>query len=321
MRSLALLLLLTLTPCLPAELRFVKRTYGLGEVPGGPICEAHFDFENIGSTTIEILGVRRDCGCLEPMLSQKTLRPGQTGALGLRVRTLGQPAGQRNWSAWVRYREGEQIEEVRVTLLATIRNDVAVQPAALALHVENQLRQEITVTDRRPRALHLNAARASSAAVQATIVPEGNGVTRVLLDVSGRALQPGRHDLTLILYTDDPQYRELQVPITVTRGGDGLVTATPRAVQVRSAGVSSQLVRLRGGTQQLIVESATCDDPAIGCTWANAPDSGVVLKIRVDAVALRERRADVRVQLGGAAPQTLTIPVVVETESLPAAQK
>jgi hypothetical protein len=299
---------------LRAQLHCEQPIANLGEVRSGPACTHRYLLVNTGAAPLDIVGVRRDCGCLEPVLEKRALAPGEQAALELRVRTLGQPEGQRSWLAWVQYREGADLRELRLTLLASLRNEVTVQPAQLALHVEKALQQEILVTDRRTPGLRLTAVHASTPALKATLQPQGDGVTRVLLEVSAADLAPGQLDATLDLYSDDPYYRQLQVPVTLTRADKSTVSATPSVVRLQpstSQPVCSQLVRLRpSGDDKVLVDTVEADAPGITCTWAAGPDNGVTLKIRVDSRLAQSGTHLLRVQLAGR--ETLTIPVVID---------
>jgi hypothetical protein len=296
-----------------AELRFEQPIAHLGERRGGPVCEQRFDFVNAGSMPIEIVGVRRDCGCLDVILDSKTLAPGARGSLRLRVRTLGQPEGQRTWNAWVQYRSGNTIHEERLSVAATIRNELVVEPAALALHVETAVREEITITDRRASGMRVTAAQASLPGLKATLVPQGQGVTRVLLEVAAADLPLGRHEATLRLHTDDPYYRQLEVPITLTRGNAAAVTAAPNIVHV-TAERSAHLVRLRpSGSARVVVAEARSSDPAVRCTWASGPDTAVTLKLQVDGQALAANCL-VTVRCAEPAGATLTLPVLLRRD-------
>jgi hypothetical protein len=294
------------------DVRLERATVNLGEVRTGLPTEQRFEFTNTGAAPIEILGVRRDCGCLEPLVEQRHVAAGGKGTVVLRVRTLGQPEGQRTWNAWLQYRNGAETKESRLTVAATLRSDVSVQPALLALHVDKALTQEIIVTDRRSTPLRVIAARCALPALKATLLPHGEGMTRVLLEVAAADLEPGRHETTLELYTDDAAYSRLQVPVTLTRERRQTVTAIPALVHVRSAGVVSELVRLRSH-EPLTPSAIEARDPAIKCTWATGPGTDVTVKVRVDTAHLASTTGHiVQVRFADAAHEPLTIPVVID---------
>jgi hypothetical protein len=217
----------------------------------------------------------------------------------------------------VQYRQGAEQKEMRLILSATVRHEVTVQPSQLALHVENALQQEIVVTDRRTPGLRLTAVRASTPALKASLQPQGGGVTRVVLEVAAADLAPGCQEATVTLYSDDPYYRELLVPVTLTRSRKQTVTATPVVVRLQrmaSQPIGAQLVRLRHvGAEKVRVATVDADDPGITCTWAAGPENDATLKIRVDRTRLSRGGAHtVQVQFVGAEREAMSIPVLIE---------
>jgi hypothetical protein len=310
----ALLFVITLvfTPTARAGLVITPPAIDLGEIRGGTTHAQRFTLTNDGTERVEIADVRPGCGCLAPKLDRRVLGPGETATLTLQVRALGQPNGPRSWNVRVRSRQGERDVEQVLVVAATIRNDVTVQPAILALSVATTLRQEIIVTDTRTPPLRVTAVRATLPAVATRVEPAAAGVTRIILDVTAAALPPGRHDGLVSVYTDDPDYSPLEVPLTLQRAADRAVVAVPPHVRARVAPgqpISTTLVRLRPtGDEKLVIEAADCDDPAIRCTWAAGPDNGATLRVRVDGRRVSAGEHHVRVRLSE--PRTeLTIPI------------
>lgn len=298
-----------------AGLRCVPPAIDLGEVRGGPARQHRFELINDGQTAIEILDIERGCGCLTPRLDRKLLKPGEKATLQVDVRTAGQANGPRSWNLRLRYRDGEALREELIVVAATIRNEVTVQPTILALHVRDVLRQEVVVTDLRPSPLKVTSLHVSSPAIRAAVKAVNGGVTKLELEVSGASLKAGTHDAMLTVYTDDPQYGSLTLPITLTRENAAPVTATPSPLEVRLSAalpVTAALVRLRRGDGgKVAVESATADDPGVTCTWAAGPGVAATLKVQVDARRLADRPGPrtVCVRFTEPAGEVLTIPV------------
>jgi hypothetical protein len=312
-----LLLAICLCSRADAELRCVPPAVDLGEVRGGPARQHRFELINEGKATIEILAVEPGCGCLAPRLDRKLLQAGERAALTLELRTAGQPNGPRSWNLRLRYRDGQTVREELLVVAATIRNEVTVEPSILALQVQDTLRQVVTVTDLRTPPLKVTALHVSSPALRATVQSTNGGITKLLLEAAAAKVDPGRHDAVLSIYTDDPLYSPLQLPITLTRGVKAAVTATPEQIEARvsaAAPVAVAVVRLRpSNDQKLQVESATADDPGITCTWAAGPGSAATLRVRVDARRLTDRTGPRKVQVRLAEPagEVVTIPVAV----------
>jgi hypothetical protein len=298
-----------------AGLRCVPPAVDLGEVRGGPARQHRFDLVNDGPTAIEILNIERGCGCLTPRLDRKVLQPGEKATLQVEVRTAGQANGPRSWNLRLRYRDGDALREELIVIAATIRNEVSLQPTILALHVRDVLRQEVVVTDLRSSPLKVTSLHASSPAIRAKVKSVNGGVTKLELEVSAAALNAGTHDAMLTVYTDDPQYGALSLPITLTRENSAPVTASPAQVEARvspAQPVAAALVRLRradGG--KIVVQSATADDPGVTCTCAAGPGVAATLKVQVDARRLTDRAGprNVRVQLAEPAGQIVIVPV------------
>lgn len=315
--SAALLVLLLLPAALRADLRMINPAADLGAVRGGPIYAHRFECINEGTAAVEIIDVKRDCGCLAPVIEKRILQPGERGAIGFRVRTLGQPGGQRSWRAVVVYREAGQSRETSVSIAATIRHEVTIQPPLLALYVETTLRQEITLTDWRDSGLKVTAVRCSLPAVKLSTKAEAGGVTRIMLEAAAADLPPGRHDALLDVHTDDPNYKTLQVPVTLTRGSRHAVAVTPPVVRVRATKaqpIGTQVVRLRpAGTAHVVIEAVESDDPGVTCTWAKGPENGATLRLRVDArrVSSSSGARTVRVLLAEPGRDIIRVPVVL----------
>jgi hypothetical protein len=300
-------------------LRITPPAVDLGGIRGGTTRVSCFELANDGKQAVEIIAVQPGCGCLVPQLDRRTLAPGEKATLRLRVRALGQPNGPRSWNVRLRCRCGPEESEQLLVVSATVRNEVTVEPSILALSVQSVRRHEITITDTRTPPLQVTAVHVTSSALTARREPQGRGVTKVLLDVRPELLAPGRHDAVLSVYTDDPQYSPLQVPITLERGGTRVV-AVPARVRARIAldqTVSSTRVRLRpAGGKKLMVASVEYDDPAITATWAPGPDDGATLKVQIDGRRLTDddRPRSVRVRLSEPPGEVLTIPVMIERE-------
>jgi hypothetical protein len=294
-----------------AQLRFVQPTVNLGELRGGPAYQHRFEFVNAATQSIEVVDFRLGCGCLQPMLDKRVFQAGEKGVLVMNLRTLGQPNAARSWQAHVQYRQGGELREAVLVLGATIRNEITVEPSIVAMTIDTSMRQEIVIKDMRDKPLKVSAALASSPAIRVTLQPMANGVAKVVLDVSREALTAARQEETLSIYTDDPAYRQLQVPITLMRAKREGVSASPAAVEI--VGTGSQLVRLRAAGDQVVrVEKVDADHPDVKCTWAAGPGTDATLRIRV--ASPHGALATVRVRLSAPTGTTITIPVSMRKE-------
>lgn len=308
MRAVLSLCLLFIIPQITsAQLRFIQPTADLGELRGGLVYQHRFELINDSSEPIKITDIRLGCGCLSPVYDKRDINPGEKSSLLMHVRTLGQPEGPRTWQAHVQYRQGNKQQETTLLIGAKIRNEVTIEPSIIAMTVETTLKQDLTITDRRALPMKIANVLASSPAIKVNTQSLGNGVTKVMLEVSGAALTRARSEETLNIYTDDPYYRHLQVPITLTKAVRANVVASPTSLEL--VGGASQLVRLRAlGEQAVRVDKIECDHHAIKCTWAPGPGNDATLKIAVQSAEAQTR---VRVHVG---TNVLTIPVLIRKE-------
>jgi len=310
MRLITTLGMLFVSPAIAsAQLSFTKPVADLGELRGSLVYQHRFDFVNDSKIPLEIVDVRLGCGCLLPVYEKRVYQPGEKGALLMHVRTLGQPNGARTWQAHVQYRHGNKQHESLLVLAAKIRNEVTIEPSIIAMTVETTLKQELTITDLRAMPFKVTNIVASSAAVRVASKPMANGVTQVTLEVTGAALPASRQEAMLNIYTDDPYYRHLQVPITLTRATRSAVSAIPNRIAFDNAG--SQLVRLRASGENAVrIDKIEADHPALKCTWAAGPGNDATLKIASGAFQ-EPMQTSVRVHIGAT---VVTIPVTLRRE-------
>ena len=308
---LALALIFACPALTNAQLRFTRPDANLGELRGGPVYSHRFEFVNDSAQPVEIIDLRLGCGCLQPVLDKRIYQAGEKGTLLMNLRTLGQPNGPRTWQTHVHYRVGEMHQETSLIVAATIRNEVTIEPSIVGLTVETTLRQEVTIQDHRPQPMKITAVLASSPAIRVSTKSSEGGVTKVVLEVNRSALTASRQEETLSIYTDDPNYRQLQVPMMLIRANRAKVSATPDKVEIIGAG--SQLVRLRAaGDKTVRIQKAEADQPLVHCTWAMGPGNDATLKI--SAGSPRVGMVSVRVQLAQPADEIVSVPVVLRKE-------
>jgi len=111
------------------------------------------------------------------------------------------------------------------------------------------------------------------------------------------------------ILTDDPDYRDLKVPVTVVKRGRHRLTASPEQVKLHAA---SCLVLLRDSDNEpVVIDGVESDDPALVCRWANGANRLATIRIgvRQEAVTAGEAHGLVRVHLSKPVRETLTIPV------------
>jgi hypothetical protein len=124
----------------------------------------------------------------------------------------------------------------------------------------------------------------------------------------------------LHIFTSDPDYAHLEIPVTVTKSQPVRLIATPAQVELRlapSAATAAALVRLRSPSGQPVrIAKVASAHGALTCTWAAGPGNDATLKVQVAGARLRKDDASsaVVVVLEDDPQATLTIPVRVIRE-------
>ena len=298
---------------------FKEKMMDAGEVRSGVPLMHSFAFVNEGTTAVEITGARASCGCMTPRLEKKSLQPGERGMLTLEVNTFSQAAGPHQWQTTLTYRAGSATYEAVVLLQARIVTEVTIQPASMTFFANSAMEHELVLTDLRAKPLTITGTKTTTSQLQLQVSGEyqdqaGHAVRKLRLKMDGE-FSEGRHDEILAIYTDDPVYRELKVPITVIKQSRQRVTATPDDVTLTTARgrpVPSQIVLIRDKqNQKVVIENATADHPALTCHWAQGPGAMATLKIQVDyrQLSLGPLTGAVYVEVSEPARQSLIIPI------------
>jgi hypothetical protein len=302
-----------------AELRFTTTEAKLGDIRGGTALTHVFPFFNNGAEPVHVLEARASCGCLQPRLEKLEYAAGEEGKLWMAVRTLGQAGGTHTWTAHVRYRAGGEIREAALRVSANIINEVTVQPAALTLVAEGALGQDIVLTDTRSAPLAIREVRASFPHLLVRVVSQqqndrGHLVGRIHVAASSEC-PAGRHEAIVSIYTQDPMYPQLQVPVTLVKQAARAVSVKPASLVFHDTGqaIASRLVRISAADQQaVVIESVSTDHPALACTWAPGPGPDATVKVQVHRGKLgSEQESVVHIHLRSPQRQVLTVPVSI----------
>lgn len=286
----------------------------LGEVRTGVPAQATFTITNTGPEFVELLDIERSCGCLAPTFAARRLAAGEKTTLSVKLRTLGQKAGPRDWPMSLVCRQGEVVKKLPLLVRARLRHEITLEPPQLALYVAGALEQVIVLTDHRDRPLQVQGVRATSEGLRATAEKAAGATTRLRLIADGTRLPSGRTEQVLRIQTDDPVYGELEVPVLVVKEAARIATwtpETPRVVLAPGQAKGSALVRVTSAKVIRKVESA---DAGICCTWALGEDGEATLRIVVERSRYRAEslQASVRVHFEGG--ETTAIAVLVQVE-------
>ncbi len=302
-----------------AELHCEQPAVKTGEVRSGTALTHRFALINNGTETIEILDIKPSCGCLTPRTDRRVYAPGARGNLLLEINTLTQAAGPQSWRATVRYREGREERELELQLAATIVTEVSINPPTLVLYTSSAIAHELTLTDRRARPMQVTSVEPSSPQLRARLGEwkhndDGQNVRTVALEVLPD-FPEGRHDEVIQIFTSDPEYRELKIPVTIVKRPKQTVSASPDVLAVSSAAgepIPSRIVLLRAPDDlDVLVERVECDTPAVSWQTSAGPGHRATLKIQIDRtkVAGDALKANFRVVLKQPAGQTVTVPI------------
>jgi hypothetical protein len=319
MRGMVLVLALAGTAA-RADLHFEQTTVDAGTVRAGAPLAHRFRFVNRGPDPVEVTDTRPSCGCLTPHLERRTYPPGEEGALLVEVNTLSQGSGPQTWRVRLCYRSGAATFEIPLHITARVLTEITVQPAALTVFADSAVGHELTLTDLRPRPLAITEVRASSPHVKSRVTgdgrdPLGHQVRKISLEVTGD-FPEGRHDEALSIYTDDPGYPELKVPVTVVkRSRQRLAVRPSRVTLVAPPGqpAPARMVLVQApDNRPVVVERVEADDPAVACRWAPGPGAMATVKVEVDRNRVRGEtlQATVRIHVSKPAPQEVTVPVL-----------
>jgi hypothetical protein len=307
-----------------ADLHFPKPAADAGEVKAGTPLAHRFEFVNDGPDVVEVTRLHTGCGCLTPRLDRRLYQPGERGFLLLEVNTLSQPAGAHHWKVEVGVRNGNRTQEIALTLSARVVTEIIVEPTAMTMFAEAAVTHAILLTDLRPRPLNLVAVRPSSARLKARLVDEyrddaGHVVRKVKVEIDNDYPE-GRHEETVSLFTDDPTYRELTVPVTIIKQPRQRFGVSPNPVSL--IGRAGQpvparvvLVRDREG-QPVVVDDVRADHPAVHATWAAGPGAMATVRITLDRtqVAAGTLQSALHIRLQSPVSEVVTVPFTCTLE-------
>jgi hypothetical protein len=278
-----------------------------GEVRVGPPLVRKFNFANDAADPLTITEVRSSCGCLVPALAKRVYGPGEHGELTVEVNTLSQPAGPHRWRFSLAYRCGSTSGEQTLELTADLKQEIEITPAAIAFRGTDPPPTVVTITDRRVKPLHVTGVKAS-ARLRSELIPTGVRVT-VTPDCP-----PGQVAETVTITTDDLDYREIKLPVTIDRTPKRRVTALPNRATLVAGG--SATAQLRAESEAVLVESVETSSPALTCRWAAGPSDRSTVRIGLDRSKWDGRpfNGEVRVRIKTPADETITIPVSIRND-------
>jgi hypothetical protein len=300
----ALVLLLAANPLQPTE-----PVIDAGHVRIGPPLARRFAFTNTASETLTITDVRSSCGCMAPALAKRIYAPGERGELTVEVNTLSQPAGPHHWAFTLQYRCGDATGEQSFELTADLMQEIQIVPAAIAFRGDGPLSARISIHDPRPKPFAIRSVDASMPGL--TAIVNGYGVEVRVRDDCPH----GRYAATVTIATDDPDYSEIKLPVTIDRKPKRAVIASPNRVTVVPGGTALVQILCPGG-DPIEIESIEPSISGLPSRWAAGPGNRATVRIGVDRAKWDggSRDGEVRVRLKVPAGESLVIPVAIRPD-------
>lgn len=317
---LGMMAVLLVVPPTTGQIVFDPPRIDQGTVKAGQVATHRVNVRNAGREGIEITDLKTSCGCLAPTLEPRILPPGGTAVLSVRVNTLSSSPGLQAFVVKLKGRSATGPLEALFQVTATVVQEVVVTPAAMTIHGgERPMVREIEVRDRRPRrSLRVLRVEGSSPLVAGSVKSEGEQ-HQVVVTLAGN-FPVGTTEAEVILYTDDGEYPQLRVPITVIRKPPTAVAVAPRlaVLAANSPGENpSRVITLRDQVGcGLKLERIDCSDPALTAEVRGRSESTLTLQLRLHRKhqGTNDRfRGEVRIAIQGVAE-----PIVVPVEYQPA---
>jgi hypothetical protein len=301
-----------------ADLQFHEAVADAGIVYSGVPLIHEFTFANHGPDTVVLIEARAGCGCLKPCFGQREYQPGQEGTLTLEVNTLSQAPGPHTWTVTLKYQSGTVVREIALQLTARLIAEVTVQPAVLIVFADRIAQHELCVTDSRARPLEVLDVRTSSAKLFPRLgdpTHDTRGTHRKIRLSVAEDYPDGRHEETVDLYTNDPRYPDIRIPVTLIKHAQQRFTATPSEVRLIAAAgqlFPSRIVLIRDELGQSVhIDEIAADDPAITVQWAPGPNLMATVRIRVGRTlaAGESLQSAIHIRIDRPIVETVTIPI------------
>jgi hypothetical protein len=174
------------------------------------------------------------------------------------------------------------------------------------MFVDGPIQSEIHVIDHRSQPMQIQELSTSAPGLQARLAGEerdksGRLVRKVQLQVAGD-FPEGRHEEFVSVFTSDPDYREIRIPVTIVKRPQQRLSATPSRIElIHRPGTSlpSRTVLIRDReNEEVEVETVKADSPAITCRWAKGPGTMTTVRIQIDDSKIEDRRSKIEDRTG-----------------------
>jgi hypothetical protein len=291
---------------------------------GSPITHT-FELHNISADPVRITAIEGGCACARLACTSQEIPPGQTTQVRVEINTWTQPAGTHRWPIRLRYRRSDPHplateQHYELIVCAHIVQEIQIAPTRLIISTCRAATEQFTLTDTRPRPLNIHKATSLSPYVQVQtqrLTPSQYQVRVHLAD----GCPAGEHDATVSLWTDDPEYREIRLPVLVVRRAPQQVTVFPEELIFEPVAdrPSSQMIQLRSRQHQPVrIAEVDSDHPALRWKYPEQASRSSAVRISLEpAVAGPSGQALLRIRLAEPVVETILVPVRWQAPSTP----
>jgi hypothetical protein len=233
------------------------------EAESRPVITEEFHFRNLGQNPVEIVELKPSCGCLAPTSSARIIAPGATGRITLPVRTANEPAGIREYVVNVRYQDPKPREVTLTCRMLLPEKKLLIEPRVMMVMGQPaaDARYEVSISDfregRAQQPLQIAQVEATPFFVKASIAGQSTGeeLSQTRLNIQFTADQPpGQHRGLVSVFTSDPDYPVIQIPVVVgsrgTAAGGSDSTQPTEIPRARSAPEMGRVVVNRNDISQ-----------------------------------------------------------------------
>jgi len=203
-------------------LAFDQYAVNLGPISPIHMANGRFRFTNLSDRAVKVTRLTPSCGCLKPRLDKREYAPGESGQFFVHVSTAGEQPGPREYTITMEYEDPEPRKVQLGFRLELPPKQVYVTPRAVLVYTfgAESAEKEILVTDNRDRPISVTGVETSKEFLSATVVESGiddAGVKKTRIKVLVDPVSAGRHEAIVKIFTDDPKFPELKVPVRVHR--------------------------------------------------------------------------------------------------------
>jgi hypothetical protein len=280
------------------RIQFQETDHDFGEVWQGERVEHAFVFENVGSSTLEIINVRASCGCTAALVGRavgsatrgvmrsaqndKQFAPGESGHIKVSLSTKGKR--NRTGSTVTVSTNDPTKATVQLRVNATVKVAVEISPMTAyfgRITKNSNLTKEIRIRAPSDANFEILGATCSNPRVRLELEPvdkaSGNGepvyILKVSLDIDGLTYGDGIHG-TIQVRTSSKHSPEFQIPLNAQLTGEVVVNTPtlsfgylapnnqiPRFVMVTNTGsLDIEILEVRNSIPNLSLETKTLTD-------------------------------------------------------------